>query len=229
MKTKGPGYQILLLLFLLTTQVVGQVPRLLGPVNDYADLLSVAEENALSAKLLAQEDSTSNQIVVLTISSLDGKEISDYSVEVGRSWALGQSDKDNGVLLLISLEDREAWIAVGYGLEGSLPDITASQIVRNEIIPEFRKESYADGINAGVDAITQAIAGEYESYDDESLPLWVWILIIMFVTIILILLLLSSFGTGYGYGYGGGRSYSSGSGYSGGGGSFGGGGGGGSW
>ena len=139
------------------------VPPLTGRVVDRADLLAPATERALTQQLAAHEDSTGNQVAVLTIPSLEGTPIEDYALTVARTWALGQEGTDNGVLLLVARDDREMRIEVGYGLEGVLPDAVASQIIRHELRPAFREGDFDGGVEAGVQAILQAIAGTYEA------------------------------------------------------------------
>jgi uncharacterized protein len=143
------------------------VPFLAGRVNDDAGLLSGETVQRLNALLKAHEDSTSNQVVVLVVTSLDGQEIEEYSMKVVESWKLGQKGKDNGVLLLVSRDDRRVRIEVGRGLEGSLPDITCGSIIRKEILPKFKQGDYDGGVSAGVEAILGAIAGSYQA-DTES-------------------------------------------------------------
>lgn len=138
-----------------------EVPFLAGHVNDNAHLLSTSTLNALEASLQAHEDSTSNQVVVLTIPSLQGEILEEYSIKVVETWKLGQKEKDNGVLLLIARDDRQVRIEVGQGLEGDLPDITCGQIIRHEIVPRFRDGDYEAGIRDGVTAILAAINGSY--------------------------------------------------------------------
>lgn len=138
------------------------VPALTGRVVDRADLLSPAIEEVLTQRLAAHEDSTGNQVAVLTIPSLQDRPIEDYSLDVARSWALGQEELDNGVLLLVARDDREMRIEVGYGLEGALPDAVASRIIRYELRPAFRTGDFDGGVEAGVTAILDAIAGVYE-------------------------------------------------------------------
>lgn len=139
------------------------VPFLAGRVNDNAALLSAPVREELEAVLKAHEDSTSNQVVVLTIPSLQGEILEEYSIQVAETWKLGQKDKDNGVLLLIARDDRKVRIEVGDGLEGSLPDITCGQIIRREIVSRFRERDYEGGIRNGVQAILAAIAGTYQA------------------------------------------------------------------
>lgn len=145
-----------------------EVPPLTGRVVDRADLLSSSTEERLSATLAAHEDSTGNQIAVLTIPSLQGEVLEQYSLRVARTWALGTSEFDNGVLLLIARDDRKMRIEVGYGLEGALPDITAAQIIRYELRPAFRAGDFDRGVRNGVDAVINAIEGEYSAPESAS-------------------------------------------------------------
>ena len=136
-------------------------PLLTGRVVDQAQLLDPASKAALTERLEGHEAQTSNQIVVATISSLEGVEIADYANRLGRSWEIGTAENDNGVLLVVAPNDRKVRIEVGYGLEGALTDALSSIIIQREILPPFRDNDYVSGINNGVDAIIQAIAGEY--------------------------------------------------------------------
>jgi uncharacterized protein len=144
----------------------GDVPFLGGRVNDNAGILSLDTQRELEEILRVQEDSTSNQIAVLTITSLDGEPLEEYSRRVVMTWKLGQDGKDNGVLLLVARDDRKVRIEVGSGLEGQLTDAVASSIMRHEILPQFKAGDYDRGVRAGVDAILGAIAGAYTA--DES-------------------------------------------------------------
>ncbi|MBX2898981.1 MAG: TPM domain-containing protein [Cyclobacteriaceae bacterium] len=132
-------------------------------VHDEARVLSPATKNQLEAILQAHRDSTSNQIAVLIIPSLNGDDIDSYAVRVFENWKLGQKGKDNGVLFLISMQERQMRIEVGYGLEGVLTDALSSRINRNEVAPYFRQGNYEAGIQTGVLAIIKAIAGEYKN------------------------------------------------------------------
>jgi uncharacterized protein len=115
--------------------------------------------------LKAERDSTSNQIAILIMPSLEGGSLEEYTLRVAEKWGLGKADRDNGVLLFVSRDDRKMRIEVGYGLEGSLTDAVSSRIIRNEIAPSFRQGDYDAGIRAGVMAIIQAIKGEYVNND----------------------------------------------------------------
>jgi len=145
-----------------------EVPFLAGRVNDTAEMLSAETESQLESLLAQHEDSTSNQVVVLTIASLENEAIEEYSIRVVDTWKLGQKGKDNGVLLLIARDDRQVRIEVGRGLEGALTDLTCSHIIRNEIVPNFKSGEYERGVRAGVDAILAAIAGEYTADEEDG-------------------------------------------------------------
>jgi len=140
------------------------VPELWGlQVHDEAHILSQGAIDNIESQLKAFEDSTSNQIAILIISSLEGEVLEEYSLRVAEKWKLGDREKDNGVLLLIAVDDHEMRIETGQGLEGSLPDVICNRIIRNEIAPNFRKGNYDAGVQAGIDGVIKAIGGEYKS------------------------------------------------------------------
>ena len=134
-------------------------------VRDEANVLSPGAVGELNAILKAHRDSTSDQIAVYIIPSLDGDDIDDYSNRVFKEWKLGQADKDNGVLFLISVRDKLMRIEVGQGLEGVLTDAQSSRINRNQVAPHFRVGDYDGGVIQGVGAIMQTIAGTYVNED----------------------------------------------------------------
>lgn len=144
-----------------TAQALDVPPRpTASPIVDNAAVLSAEQEQSLAQKIAAEQKSTGNQIGILTIRSLQGDSLEDYSLRVARGWGIGQESRDSGVLLLVAVDDRRVRIEVGYGLEGALPDIRASRIINDRITPEFRKGQYYAGINSGVDGIITAIHGE---------------------------------------------------------------------
>ena len=160
-----PGRILLLCLASLFTAAAARgdadVPLLSGRVTDNAGILSAETVSRLTALLRAHEDSTSNQVAVLTIASLDGEVLESYSMRVAETWKLGRKEHDNGVLLLVVRDDRKVRIEVGRGLEGNLPDITCGLIIRKVIAPRFRDGDYDAGVNAGVDAILASLEGSY--------------------------------------------------------------------
>ena len=130
-------------------------------VNDFTGTLTADQRQALENKLVAFDDSTSTQIAVVIIPSLNGNEIADFNIKLGRAWGVGGKENNNGVVLLISKGDRKLNIATGYGVEGALPDITSKQIIDDIIVPNFKGDDYYRGIEEGTDAIIQAVKGEY--------------------------------------------------------------------
>lgn len=138
-----------------------QLPILQGRVNDHANILSAETRQELETRLQKQEDTTTNQIVLLTVSSLEGQPIEMFANEVFNTWKLGKAGKNNGVLLLIAVNDHQMRIEVGYGLEHALTDALSNRIIRNELTPFFKEEQYEKGIEAGINAIVGAVNGTY--------------------------------------------------------------------
>lgn len=130
-------------------------------VNDYTGTLSNLDIAKLENKLVQYDQESSVQIAIVIIKSLDGYEISDYAFRLGETWGIGQADTDNGALVLVSMNDREMWIATGYGLEATVTDALAKRIVENEMKPRFQNGDFAGGLSAASDAIIQASKGEY--------------------------------------------------------------------
>lgn len=140
-------------------------PELSGRVIDTANILSNEEISTLSTLLKKHEDESSNQIVIVTLNSLDGYDISDYSYQLGRHWQIGQKDKNNGVLLVISINEKKLRIEVGYGLEGALTDKISHEIIEYILKPKFREGNLYLGISEATKAIIKAIQGEYKKED----------------------------------------------------------------
>ncbi|MGB3212175.1 MAG: TPM domain-containing protein [Desulforhopalus sp.] len=138
-----------------------EVPPLTARVNDYAAMLSPATRQQLESVLAALEKDESTQLVVLTINSLDGENLEEYSLKVVEKWQLGQKGIDNGALLLIAKNDRKLRIEVGYGLEGVLTDLTSGRIIRDIITPKFRNGNFDQGVIDGVSAMIAAVRGEF--------------------------------------------------------------------
>jgi uncharacterized protein len=174
---------LLLLAGALPARAQPAVPALTGRVVDLADILSPATEKTLTALLAAHEDSTSNQVAVLTIPSLEGEAIEDYAIHVAQAWALGSATNDNGVLLLVAVEDREMRIEVGLGLEAVLTDVAASRIIRNDMVPYFRSGDFDEGVLVGAQRIVDVIEGTYtpsEASEEEMPPFWFGLIFILF-------------------------------------------------
>lgn len=223
-----------------------EIPKLNQFANDLTNTLSPQQLNELNATLKEFEDTTSNQVVFLMVNTLDGYPIEEYAYEVATNNKIGTKDLNNGILFLIVKKDRLVRIEIGYGLEGALPDATANYIIRNEIIPHLKSNDYYAGIYSGINAIIQAVAGEYKvvkkkkDNDDLDIATIIFILIFIFMSFIFRgrrrFFYFGGFprgGTGVGSlgGFGGGSfgGFGGSGGFSGGGGSFGGGGSTGSW
>jgi uncharacterized protein len=134
-------------------------------VHDDAHVLKQETIDQLEKQLAQYEDSTSSQIAILIISSLEGESLEEYSIKVAEKWALGKKDKDNGALLLIAVDDHKMRIEVGVGLEGVLTDAMCSRIIRNEMSPAFRRGDFDGGVTAAIDGMIKAIGGEYTAED----------------------------------------------------------------
>jgi uncharacterized protein len=154
-----------LLLLLSTLPALAQLklpPLAGGRVVDLADVLSPAQEAALTEQLAAHEARTSNQVVVATVPDLQGYDVERFAVDLLRAWKLGQADRNNGVLLLVAPNERAVRIEVGYGLEGTLTDALSSDIINSRILPRFKAGDLPGGITSGVDGILAVIEGTYE-------------------------------------------------------------------
>ena len=156
---------VILALFLMLPCVAGALdaPALTGRVNDLARMLSPEASTRLEQKLAGFERETTNQVAVLTIASLQGDDIDQFAIRVAEQWKLGQQGKDNGVLLIMAQAERKVRIEVGMGLQGVLPDITASRIIREVMRPYLKTGNFDQGISAGVDAIMAATKGEFKA------------------------------------------------------------------
>ena len=247
---------------LLFTQIsfaqftIPEKPTLQTSVYDYANVLSATEKAQLEEKLIKYSDSTTTQIVIVTIESLKGEDIGILTPKWGQTWGIGGTEKnDNGVLILLAKAERKIWISAGYGLEDRLTAGIGGEISRNIIIPEFKAGSYYNGLDKGTDALFDVFKGKYKGErvkksKDKGFPFLPLIVIVVIIVILisrnkggggnsgnrgggfgpslLDVIILSSLGRGGGGGFGGG---SSGGGFGGGfgGGGFSGGGSGGGW
>ncbi|MDZ4058854.1 MAG: TPM domain-containing protein [Bacteroidales bacterium] len=184
-----------LLLLMPVLLLSGVPPRPVPPVlvNDLAGVLSQSERSDLEKRVVEFSQNTSNQIVILTISSLDGIDKAEMAYKVGQSWGVGDSKFNNGLVILvkpkIGNEKGEAFIATGYGLEGALPDAICRRIVENEMIPLFRENNYYGGIDKALNVIMPIAAGEY-SYKEykggeegSAAAVFVLILVIFFIIV----------------------------------------------
>ena len=231
-------------------------PKLTGRVVDAADIIPADEETRLTQKLEALETQSQRQLVIATIPDLQGYDISDYGYQLGRTWGIGDKDRNDGALLIVAPNERKVRIEVGYGLEPVLTDGMSWLIIDQQILPRFKQGDMAGGIEAGADAIirqltlppeeAQRIAAQANQKREESKGgVWPVLLFNGFILLFFVFPILGGiFGRrrGRGYrgmrggpiiwapgGFSGGRSGGFGGGFSGGGGSFGGGGASGGW
>lgn len=137
-----------------------EIPYLTGRVNDIAGILSDNAKELLSEKLKAHEERTTNQVVVLTLPSLQGESIEDYSYQVFNEWELGHEGMDNGILIVVVPDEKRMRIEVGYGLEGSITDLTAGRIIREIMAPRFREGDFDGGITDGALAVVNVLEGQ---------------------------------------------------------------------
>jgi uncharacterized protein len=166
---KQPLILVILLLFLtgVRAQDFPPVPNPPRLVTDFTGTLSSDELARLEQKLVAYTDSTSTQIAIVMMRSTGDYEIADYSQRLGESWGIGSS-KDNGILILAAMDDRNVFIATGRGMEGAVPDALAKRIVTNLIIPNFKMEAYYQGLDQATDMIIKLASGEYKAEEVES-------------------------------------------------------------
>ncbi|MCD6525983.1 MAG: TPM domain-containing protein [Desulfuromonas sp.] len=210
------------------------IPAPQGYVTDVANLIDDGTELKLEQFLNRFEQTDSTQLVILTLPNLDGEPADQAALTVAEQWKIGQSNHDNGLLLLVSKQDRRVRIEVGKGLEGRLTDLLAGRIIDQELVPQFKQGNYTAGIVAAVVGMTDAVRGEYQGTGTtkrkkKKNPMG-WLMTLLFIAPALLggRRRRSIFWMGGGFG-GGGFGGGGGGGFSGGGGSFGGGGASGSW
>lgn len=198
-------FPVFILLLLVATIAKGQdipdrpiPPRL---VNDFANILTPDEESALERKLVRFNDTTSNQITIVTIKSLNGYSPSMFATEIGLKWKVGQKKFDNGVVILVkpklsSRDKGEVYIAVGYGLEPVIPDAIAVRIVNNEIIPLFKNNKFYQGLNESTSILMGLAAGEItaEGYNKKTAKPGIFAYLPFIVILIIIILIRGSRG-----------------------------------
>jgi len=159
MKTTLTFLWLLFLLLKASILPAADIPYLTGRVTDNAQILSETTRQSLTAILKEHEDRTSNQIVILTVPTINGESIEEYAVDVFDAWQLGQKDEDNGILIVVVPNDRRMRIEVGYGLEATLTDAMAGRIIQFLMTPKFKNGDYDGGISDGVKAIIDILEG----------------------------------------------------------------------
>ncbi|KAA9340162.1 TPM domain-containing protein [Adhaeribacter soli] len=173
------------LTFLAFAQEASDIPPRPNPprlVNDLADMLRPEEEQALEQKLVNYNDTTSTQIAIVTITSLGPYEIASYAYRIGETWGIGGKGKNNGILILVSKNERKVNISTGYGLEHVVPDAYAKRIIEQIIKPAFRQNDFYGGLNSATDQLILLASGEYQAepknyQDGGDSPLLFWLII----------------------------------------------------
>ncbi len=175
-------------LIFLASAIAQQIPAPLGYVSDYAGVIDNRAEAEITSDIQAIESSTGVEIAVAVLPDLDGHAVDALSVEFFDSWKIGKKGADNGVLILVAINDRKAWITVGYGLEGVLPDGLVGEIYRHEMVPRFKQGDYAEGIKAAIHKIGRIAAGERLEYPkakrkNDEFANWVFFVFIILIVI----------------------------------------------
>jgi uncharacterized protein len=157
----------LLLAFFVFVCLIGSAQNIPAPpnpprlVNDFAHVMTADQVEELESKLVAYDDTTSIQIAVITVPTTGDYAIDDYALKILRDWKVGNKKTNNGIVVLAAIQDHKVYIATGYGMEGVVPDITAKQIIEDEVLPNFKQQNYYQGFNLAADAIIKASRGEY--------------------------------------------------------------------
>ncbi|MFM1912632.1 MAG: hypothetical protein RIR51_470 [Bacteroidota bacterium] len=180
---------ILIFALVQTFSVVGQISTPTTLVVDQADLLNPEQEARLERKLVDYDDSTSTQIAVALVKSLEGKDSFDYAMELAKEWGVGQEGKNNGVVILVSMGDRQIRIVTGRGVEAELPDAICKRIINNKITPNFRNGAYYQGLDEATTEMIDRLEGRFVNNEEKESgggfkPLIFYILIILIITFI---------------------------------------------
>ena len=193
--------QLFLILFMVLVSTesafaqfdIPPIPKEQTSVYDYASLLSAAEKNSLEQKLIRYSDTTSTQIVIAIIATTKGENIGLLTPKWAHEWGIGQAKEDNGVFILLARDDRKIWISPGYGVEDRLTAGITGELIRNVIIPEFKKGDYYQGLNKGADAIFDVLTGAYQGtrQPDNTDAFPVGLLFFLFIVFMIFLIAIS--------------------------------------
>lgn len=162
-------------------------PRL---VNDFANVINDTQEQQLEQKLVAFNDSTSTQIAVVTVTSLNGDAPYNFAHEILAQWGVGQKDKDNGVVVLVAPNERQTFISTGYGVEADLTDARCRRIIENYMIPQFKEGNYYAGIDDATNVIMGILSGQFTPDDNPKKSADLWIALLIFVVYLFIVILI---------------------------------------
>ncbi|MGQ2982142.1 TPM domain-containing protein [Flavobacterium sp.] len=141
---------------------IPEKPKLQTSVYDYADFFSTREKQQLEHKLVSYADSTSTQIVIITVETINGESIGELTPKWAHEWGIGQADKDNGILILLAKQERDIWISPGYGVDDRLTAGLLGKMTREVIIPEFKQGNFYGGLDKGTDSIFGLLKGKYK-------------------------------------------------------------------
>jgi len=144
-------------------ELISKPPSPQRLVNDFAHAMTPDQISSLEQKLIAYDDSTSIQVAVVTFKTIGNNSIDDVALKILRNWGVGNKKTNNGIVILAAIDDHKVFIATGGGMEESVPDITAKEIIENEVVPNFRQANYYRGFDLATDAIIKAAAGQYKA------------------------------------------------------------------
>lgn len=211
-KLKHIFKRFIILLLLVSSSIalaqyeIPPIPKTQTSVYDEIGLLSPSQKNSLEEKLIRYSDTTSTQIVIITISSTKGEYINYLGAQWLTKWGIGQKGKDNGILILLAKDDRKIGINTGYGVEHLLTDAMSKRIINRDIIPYFKQNDYYGGLNRAADAIFEVMKGEYQGTrknNSTDFPVAFFFILLVFFIIFIIII---SKSRGGGRGGNGGRS-----------------------
>lgn len=191
MKFRSATNFLLLFWLLLPVLASAQFPAPPQParlVNDFAGVMSTNQQAELERKLVAYDDSTSTQIAVVTVKTLEGYDVADYANRLFEQWGIGGKENNNGVLILLGLEERKVRIEAGYGVEDRLTDALSRRIIEQQLLPAFREGDYAGGFDAATTTITEILSGAYTNTgkDKEGIPGSMILIVLLFILFIII-------------------------------------------
>jgi len=188
--------QFFLLFFIgLTSLVFSQdylpdKPKFQTSLYDYAEMMDKGQARQLEQKLIRYSDTTSTQIVVITINSLEGNDVALYATELAHKWGIGQEGKDNGIVILVSKNDRKVTIRTGYGVEYLLTDALSRRIIENVITPAFKQGDFYGGLDRAADVIFEILSGEYQGERQQDGPegrFPAFLIVLIFIIVMIIL------------------------------------------
>ncbi|HEY0434733.1 MAG TPA: TPM domain-containing protein [Chitinophagaceae bacterium] len=186
-------FPVLLISIFLAGQVEKAIPQRPNPprlVNDFTGTLTPEQAQALESKVVAWDDSTSNQLAIVLVNSLSDYDPDEYALALGRQWGVGGKEHSNGIVLLVAKADHKISIQVGYGLEGAIPDVTAKSIIDNDLTPNFRSGDFYRGLDQASDHLIAAAAGEYKApkgYHQKGSPIPFGLIIFLIVLFVVFL------------------------------------------